>query len=61
MSAPVTKTKGWSLPVAAVSLDGLLHTTPLSLLALTRRRPDAARLKKPRLMPTIEGFEFEGH
>jgi hypothetical protein len=55
MSAPVTKTKGWSLPVAAVSLDGLLHTTPLSLLALTRRLVGGAVSNARRSLEEIAG------
>ncbi len=54
--------KGMTLPFISAggsSMLALAITTGM-LLALTRRRPDAARLKKPRLMPTIEGLEFEG-
>ena len=54
--------KGMTLPFISAGGSSMLalSLTAGMLLALTRRRPDAARLKKPRLVPTIEDMEFEG-
>ena len=54
--------KGMTLPFISAGGSSMLalSVTAGMLLALTRRRPDAARLKKPRLMPTIEDVGFEG-
>ena len=48
--------KGMTLPfISAGGSSTLAVSVTLGmLLALTRRRPDVARLKKPRLMPSIE-------
>ncbi len=48
--------KGMTLPfISAGGSSTLAVSVTLGmLLALTRRRPDVARLKKPRLMPTID-------
>ena len=53
--------KGMTLPFISAGGSSLLAlaVTAGMLLALTRRRPDAARLKKPRLVATIEDIEFE--
>ena len=53
--------KGMTLPFISAGGSSLLAlaVTAGMLLALTRHRPDAARLKKPRLVPTIEDMEFE--
>ena len=54
--------KGMTLPFISAGGSSMLalSLTAGMLLALTRRRPDAARLKKPRLMATIEDAGFEG-
>ena len=54
--------KGMTLPFISAGGSSMLalSLTAGMLLALTRRRPDAARLKKPRLMATIEDKGFEG-
>lgn len=54
--------KGMTLPFISAGGSSMLAlaVTAGMLLALTRRRPDVARLKKPRMMPTISKSEFEG-
>ncbi|HMN37039.1 MAG TPA: putative peptidoglycan glycosyltransferase FtsW [Hyphomicrobium sp.] len=54
--------KGMTLPFISAGGSSMLAlaVTAGMLLALTRRRPDIQRLKKPRLMPTISRAEFEG-
>lgn len=49
--------KGMTLPFISAGGSSMLGVslTAGMMLALTRRRPDALRLKKPRLMPTIGG------
>ena len=54
--------KGMTLPFISAggsSMLALAVTTGM-LLALTRRRPDPQRLKKPRLVPTIEDMNLQG-
>jgi cell division protein FtsW len=53
--------KGMTLPFISAGGSSMLalSLTAGMLLALTRKRPDPARLKKPRLMPTIEELELE--
>jgi len=55
--------KGMTLPfISAGGSSTLAVSLTLGmLLALTRRRPDPMRLKKPRLVPTIDAFEPTGH
>lgn len=55
--------KGMTLPFisAGGSSTLALSITAGMLLALTRWRPDPARLKKPRLVPTIDGGYLRGH
>jgi cell division protein FtsW len=54
--------KGMTLPFISAGGSSMLAlaVTAGMLLALTRRRPDVQRLKKPRLMPTISRAELEG-
>jgi cell division protein FtsW len=54
--------KGMTLPFISAGGSSMLAlaVTAGMLLALTRRRPDIQRLKKPRLMPTVGITEFEG-
>ena len=54
--------KGMTLPFisAGGSSTLALSVTAGMLLALTRWRPDPARLKKPRLVPTIDGGYLKG-
>lgn len=54
--------KGMTLPFISAGGSSMLAlaVTAGMLLALTRRRPDVQRLKKPRLMPTISRAEIEG-
>lgn len=54
--------KGMTLPfISAGGSSTLAVSITLGmLLALTRPRPDPQHLKKPRLVPTIEGFEQMG-
>ena len=54
--------KGMTLPFISAGGSSMLAlaVTAGMLLALTRRRPDPQRLKKPRLVPTIEGLEYQG-
>ncbi len=59
--------KGMTLPFISAGGSSMLAVsiTLGMLLALTRRRPDVARLKKPRLVPTMEpipdGRQTIGH
>jgi cell division protein FtsW len=55
--------KGMTLPFISAGGSSMLalSITAGMLLALTRWRPDPARLKKPRLVPTIEGAQVTGH
>lgn len=54
--------KGMTLPFISAGGSSMLAlaVTAGMLLALTRRRPDVQRLKKPPLMPTISRAEFQG-
>ena len=54
--------KGMTLPFISAGGSSMLALaiTAGMLLALTRRRADPQRLKKPRLLPTIEDIEFQG-
>jgi cell division protein FtsW len=54
--------KGMTLPFISAGGSSMLAlcVTVGMLLALTRRRADPQRLKKPRLVPTIDGIEYEG-
>ena len=54
--------KGMTLPFISAGGSSTLaiSLTVGMLLALTRRRADPQRLKKPRLGPTISGFELTG-
>jgi cell division protein FtsW len=54
--------KGMTLPFISAGGSSMLAQaiTAGMLLALTRRRADPQRLKKPRLVPTIDGFDVEG-
>jgi cell division protein FtsW len=54
--------KGMTLPFISAggsSMIALAITTGM-LLALTRHRPDPLRLKKPRLVPTLDSIEYSG-
>lgn len=53
--------KGMTLPFISAGGSSMLAlaVTAGMILALTRRRADPQRHKKPRLAPTIEGFEAE--
>lgn len=53
--------KGMTLPFISAGGSSMLAlaVTAGMILALTRRRADPQRLKKPRLVPTIEGFEAD--
>ena len=55
--------KGMTLPFISAGGSSMmaLAVTAGMLLALTRRRADPQRLKKPRLVPTVEELEFRGH
>lgn len=54
--------KGMTLPFISAGGSSMLALaiTGGMLLAMTRRRADPARLKKPRMVPTIDG-DFRGH
>ncbi len=54
--------KGMTLPFISAGGSSMLALalTAGMLLALTRRRPDPQRLKKPRLVPTIEVMDVQG-
>ncbi|MGQ0457052.1 MAG: FtsW/RodA/SpoVE family cell cycle protein [Hyphomicrobium sp.] len=53
--------KGMTLPFISVGGSSMLAlaVTAGMLLALTRRRSDPQRLKKPRLVPTMDRFDLE--
>ncbi|HVZ03173.1 FtsW/RodA/SpoVE family cell cycle protein [Hyphomicrobium sp.] len=55
--------KGMTLPFISAGGSSMLALaiTAGMLLALTRWRPDPMRLKKPRLVPTIDDAQFSGH
>jgi cell division protein FtsW len=55
--------KGMTLPFISAGGSSMLalSVTAGMLLALTRWRPDPTRLKKPRLVPTIDGGQYTGH
>jgi cell division protein FtsW len=55
--------KGMTLPFISAGGSSMLalSITAGMLLALTRWRPDPARLKKPRLVPTIDAGHFPSH
>jgi cell division protein FtsW len=54
--------KGMTLPFISAGGSSMiaLAITAGMLLALTRYRPDPQRLKKPRLVPTLESMEYRG-
>ncbi len=54
--------KGMTLPFVSAGGSSILaiSLTLGMVLALTRRRPEAARFKKPRLMPEIGDLELDG-
>lgn len=54
--------KGMTLPFISAGGSSMLalSVTVGMMLALTRRRADPERLKKPRLVPTIDGMGYEG-
>ena len=54
--------KGMTLPFISAGGSSILaiSLTLGMVLALTRRRPEAARFKKPRLMPEIGDLELDG-
>lgn len=54
--------KGMTLPLVSAGGSSILavSVTLGFLLALTRRRPDPLRLKKPRLMPTLDDVQLSG-
>ena len=55
--------KGMTLPFISAGGSSMLalSVTAGMLLALTRWRPDPSRLKKPRLVATIDRGQFAGH
>lgn len=55
--------KGMTLPFISAGGSSMLalSVTAGMLLALTRWRPDPARLKKPKMVPTIDGTVLSGH
>jgi cell division protein FtsW len=54
--------KGMTLPFISAGGSSMmaLAITAGMLLALTRYRPDPQRLKKPRLVPTLDSIEYRG-
>ncbi len=54
--------KGMTLPFISAGGSSMLAlaVTAGMLLALTRYRPDPQRLKKPRLVPTIDALPYQG-
>ena len=55
--------KGMTLPFISAGGSSMLAlaVTAGMLLALTRKRADPQRLKKPRLVPTIDAMGYDGH
>lgn len=54
--------KGMTLPFISAGGSSMIALAVTSgfLLALTRHRPDPQRLKKPRLVPTLDSLEYTG-
>jgi cell division protein FtsW len=54
--------KGMTLPFISAGGSSMiaLAVTAGMLLALTRHRPDPQRLKKPRLVPTLDSVAYTG-